>query len=134
MGILSTVGVTRAYKLDADHCVRTVLNLMRKRYGIGMPHDITLEMWEAWGRDTDLMRTLTDKIAKYAAGVNFHTPAYVERLSDAEKDRIAHLLLPPLPHYSGNAMCPWLSIARLSGDGAKRRPMCSVSAPLRFWR
>ena len=99
MGILTTVGVTRAYKLDADHCVRTVLNLMRKRYGIRMPHDISLEMWEEWGRDTDLMRTLTDKIAKYAAGVNFHTPAYVERLSKPDKDRIAHLLLPPLPHH-----------------------------------
>ena len=95
----ATVGVTRAYKLDADHCVRTVLNLMRKRYGIRMPHDITREMWDAWGRDTDLMRTLTDKISKYAAGANFHTPAYVERLSKADKDRIAHLLLPPLPHH-----------------------------------
>jgi hypothetical protein len=56
-------------------------------------------MWEEWGRDTDLIRTLTNQIAKYAAAVNFHTPAYVERLSHADKARTAHLLLPPLPHH-----------------------------------
>ena len=30
-GILSTAGVTRAYSIDADHCVRSVLDLMHKR-------------------------------------------------------------------------------------------------------
>jgi hypothetical protein len=98
MGILSTVGVTRAYTVDADQSVRTVLNLMRKRYGIRTPHDITLEMWEEWGRDTDLIRTLTNQIAKYAAAANFHTPAYVERLSNADKVRTAHLC-----HASSNS-------------------------------
>src|SRR5436190_10852805 len=48
MGILGTAGVTRAYSIDADHCVRSVLDLMHKCYGITTSHDITLEMWEEW--------------------------------------------------------------------------------------
>lgn len=106
MGILSTAGVTRAYKIDAEHCVRTVLDLMQKRYGITRSLDITLEMWEEWGRDIELMRTLTNQIAKYAAAVNFHTPAYVERLTQADKARIRHLLLPPLPHHFRERFVP----------------------------
>jgi hypothetical protein len=106
MGILSLAGVTRAYIVDADHCVRTVLNLMQKGNGIATPHDITLEMWEEWGRDIDLMRTLTNQIAKYASAVNYHMPAYVERLSQSDHTGIGHLLLPPLPRHFRERFVP----------------------------
>ncbi len=105
-GILGIAGVSRAYTIDADHCVRSVLDLMQKRYGITATDEITLEMWEARGRDIDVMRTLTNQIAKYAAAVNFHTPAYVERLSRADKARIGHLLLTPLPHHFRERFVP----------------------------
>jgi hypothetical protein len=133
LGILSTAGVTRDYKLDADHCIRTMLDLVRKRFGISTPQDITLEMWEEWGQDTELIRTLTDKISKYAAAVNFHTPAYVERLSRSERDRSSTCCFRHCRITSANVLCQWLSIERPSGDGGKRKPTSSVNAPLPFW-
>jgi hypothetical protein len=96
-GILSSAGVTHLHIINGDHCIRTVLNLMQERFGIATPHTITVDIWEEWGRDADLMRTLTNQIAKYAAAANYHTPAYVERLSQEDQARIRHLLLPPLP-------------------------------------
>jgi hypothetical protein len=68
--------------------------------------EITLEMWEAWGSDIDVMRTQTGPISKYAAAVNFHTPAYVERLSPADRVRIGHLLLPPLRRHFRERFVP----------------------------
>jgi hypothetical protein len=79
---------------------------MRERFGIATPHAITVEMWEEWGRDADLMRTLTNQIAEYAAAVNYHTPAYVERLSHEDQARIQHLLLPPLPRQFRERFVP----------------------------
>jgi hypothetical protein len=73
-GILTTAGVSTAYMIDGEHCMRAVLNLIKHRFGIGTPHAITLDMWEEWGRDIDLMRTLPNQVAKYAAAVNYHTP------------------------------------------------------------
>ena len=69
-GILISAGVTHIRSINGDHCIRTVLNLIRERFGIATPHAITVEMWEEWGRDADLMRTLTNQIAEYAAAVN----------------------------------------------------------------
>ena len=63
-GILSTTGVTHLHIINGDHCIRTVLNLMQERFGIATPHAITVDIWEEWGRDADLMRTLTNQIAK----------------------------------------------------------------------
>jgi hypothetical protein len=111
-GIVSSEGVSRAYIVDADHCVRTVLSLMQKGYRITTPHDITLDMWEEWGCDTDRMRSLTNQIAKYAAAVNYHTPAYVERLSEQDQGPrsppTAAATAPPIPRSlrpDGRAPC-----------------------------
>ncbi len=40
-GILTTAGVSTAYMIDGEHCVRTVLDLMKQRFGISTPHAIT---------------------------------------------------------------------------------------------
>jgi hypothetical protein len=89
--------VAPAYAMEVDGCVRRVLDLLQQRFGITTPHAITLDLWEAWGRDTDLMRTLTTRLRKYAAAVNHHLADYRERLSRDDLARIGHLLLPPLP-------------------------------------
>ena len=44
--------------------MRRVLDLLQQRFGITTPRAITLDVWEAWGRDTDLMRTLADSAAQ----------------------------------------------------------------------
>jgi len=80
------------------------------------------------------MRTLTNKIAKYAAAANYHTPAYVERLSHGEQVRIRHLLLPRLHHQFRDRFVLMRSIAPPSNVGAKPEPTCSASAELRSWR
>jgi hypothetical protein len=74
-----------------------VLDLLKQRFGITTAQAITREMWEAWGRDTDHMRTLITRLRKYAAAVNHHLGDYRERLSREDLARIGHLLLPPLP-------------------------------------
>jgi hypothetical protein len=43
------------------------------------------------------MRTLTDRVGKYAAAVNVHLGDYRERLSREDQAHVEHLLLPPLP-------------------------------------
>jgi hypothetical protein len=105
-GILSVGGVADPGITKGDYCIRTLLNLMRERFGIATPQAITVDMWDAWGRDAALMRTLTNQIGKYAAAVNYHTPAYVERLSHEDQARIRHLLLPPLPHQFRERFVP----------------------------
>jgi hypothetical protein len=96
-GVLACAGVSPAYALDVDICVRSVLDLLQQRFGITTTQAITREMWEAWGRDTDHMRTLITRLRKYAAAVNHHLGDYRERLSREDLARIGHLLLPPLP-------------------------------------
>ena len=104
--IVSTTGVSRAYLVDADRYVRIMLNLLQERFGIKTPQEITVDMWETWGRDTALMRRLTQPISRYAAAVNYHTPAYVEQLTHEEHARIRHLLLPPLPVHFRERFVP----------------------------
>src|SRR6266581_2498856 len=96
-GILASAGITPAYVLEMDGAIRTVLDLLQQRFGITTAQEITLDVWEAWGRDTDLMRTLTMRLRKYAAAVNHHLGDYRERLSREDLAHIGHLLLPPLP-------------------------------------
>ncbi len=96
-GVLACAGVSPAYALDVDICVRSVLDLLQQRFGITTTQAITREMWEAWGRDTDHMRTLITRLRKYAAAVNHHLGDYRERLSREDLARIGHLLLPQLP-------------------------------------
>ena len=69
-GVLASAGVSTAYAKELEIAARRVLELLRQAFGIATPRAITLDVWEAWGRDTDLMRTLTDRVGKYAAAVN----------------------------------------------------------------
>jgi hypothetical protein len=96
-GILASAGVPAHYCLEIDGAIRSVLDRLQQRFAIGSPQAITHEVWETWGQDTGLMRTLTARLRKYAAAVNHHLAAYRERLSREEQMRISHLLLPPLP-------------------------------------
>src|SRR5579859_2774452 len=95
--VLASAGISVQYAVEVDSCARSILDLLQQRFGITTSHAITLEVWEAWGRDTDLMRTLTTRLRKYAAAVNHHLADYRERLSREDLVRIGHLLLPPLP-------------------------------------
>src|SRR6266567_2591886 len=96
-GVLASAGVSNGYAEQLDFAVRCVLELLRQRFGIVTTRAITLDVWEEWGRDRDLMRTLTDQVGKYAAAVNVHLGDYRERLSREDQARVEHLLLPPLP-------------------------------------
>jgi len=96
-GIVATAGVTAAYAIEMDFAVRSVLDLLQQEFGISSPQAITVDVWEAWGRNTSLMRTLPLLLRKYAAAVNHHLADYRERLSQADLTRVAHLLLPPMP-------------------------------------
>jgi hypothetical protein len=71
-GVLASAGITLSYATEVDGCVRSILDLLQQRFGITTPRAITLDVWEAWGRDTDRMRTLTVRLRKYAAAVNHH--------------------------------------------------------------
>ena len=95
--VLACAGVPPAYALDVDSCVRCVLDLLQHRFSITTSQAITLDVWEAWGRDTDLMQTLTIRLRKYAAAVNHHLGDYRERLSRDDLARVGYFLLPPLP-------------------------------------
>jgi hypothetical protein len=130
-GILISAGVTHIRIINGDHCIRTVLNLMRERFGIATPHAISVEMWEEWGRDADLMRTLTNQIAEYAAAVNYHTP--VERLSHEDQARIQHLLLPPLPRQLRERFVPMAEHRAAQRRRRKAKQMYSASAQLPSW-
>jgi hypothetical protein len=96
-GILATAGITAGYATDVDFSVRSVLDLLRQQFGMTTPQAITLDVWEAWGRNTSLMQTLTTRLRKYAAAVNHHLGDYRERLSPEDLTRVAHLLLPAMP-------------------------------------
>jgi hypothetical protein len=95
--VLASAGITVQYAVEVDSCARSLLDLLQHRFGITTAQEITLEVWEAWGRDTDLMRRQTTRLRKYAAAVNHHLGDYRERLSREDLARIGHLLLPPLP-------------------------------------
>jgi len=95
--VLASAGITVTYATELDGCVRSILDLLQQRFGITTPRGISIDVWEAWGRDTDLMRTLTTRLRKYAAAVNHHLGDYRERLSRQDLGRIGYLLLPPLP-------------------------------------
>jgi len=96
-GILATAGITAGYATDVDFSVRSVLDLLQQQFGMTTPQAITLDVWEAWGRNTSLMQTLTTRLRKYAAAVNHHLGDYRERLSPEELTRVGHLLLPAMP-------------------------------------
>ncbi len=96
-GVLASAGISNEYVEQLDFAVRCLLVRLRQRFGLVATRAITLDMWEEWGRDKDLMRTLTDQVGKYAAAVNVHLGNYRERLSREDQARVAHLLLPPLP-------------------------------------
>jgi hypothetical protein len=97
-GVLASAGVSAVYALELEHTVRCVLTSIQHRFGITTPRAITLDVWETWGRDTDLMRMLTQRVAKYAAAVNLYLGEYRERLSPEDQAYVGHLLLPPLPN------------------------------------
>jgi hypothetical protein len=96
-GILASAGIPTQYHREIDSAIRSVLDLLQQRFGISSPQAITRDVWETWGRDTDLMRTLTIRLRKYAAAVNHHVADYRERLSREDQLHIDALLLPPLP-------------------------------------
>lgn len=96
-GILATADITAGYATDVDFCVRSVLDLLQQQFGMTTPQAITLDVWEAWGRNTGLMQTLTTRLRKYAAAVNHHLGDYRERLSPEDLTRVGHLLLPAMP-------------------------------------
>jgi hypothetical protein len=105
-GIVATAGVTAGYATDIDFSVRTVLDLLQRQFGITTPHAITLDVWEAWGRNTSLMQTLTTRLRKYAAAVNHHLGDYRERLSRDDLIRVEQWLLPALPKQFRHRFVP----------------------------
>jgi hypothetical protein len=96
-GIVASAGVSAAYAIDMDVAVRSVLDQMQQQFRISTPQAITLDVWEAWGRNTRLMQTLALRLRKYAAAVNHHLADYRERLSPEVLRSVEHLLLPPMP-------------------------------------
>lgn len=96
-GVLASAGVSAAYANELEIAARRLLELLRLVFDIATPRAITLDVWEAWGRDTDMTRTLADRVAKYAAAVNLYQGDYCERLSNEDRARVGHLMLPPLP-------------------------------------
>src|SRR5712692_2889413 len=89
-GVVASAGVSAVYARELEFSARRVLDLLQQRFGITTPRAITLDVWEAWGRDTDLMRTLTDRVAKYSAAVNLYLGDYRERLSPEDQAYIGH--------------------------------------------
>jgi hypothetical protein len=96
-GVLASAGMSATYAAEVDSAVRSILDALQQQFGISTPRAITVDVWEAWGSNTDLMRTLTSRVRKYAAAVNHHLGDYRERLSRDDHAHIGHLLLPPLP-------------------------------------
>ena len=96
-GVLASAGVSAGYAQELQLTVRRVLASLQDCFGITTPRAITRDVWEAWGRNTELMRTLSQRVAKYAAAVNLYVGEYRERLSPEEQARVGHVLLPPLP-------------------------------------
>jgi hypothetical protein len=96
-GIVASAGVNAAYAVEMDVAVRSVLDQLQQQFGISTPQAITLDVWEAWGRNAHLMQTFSMRLRKYAAAVNHHLADYRERLSRDDLARVGHLLLPPMP-------------------------------------
>jgi hypothetical protein len=96
-GILASAGISAAYAQTLGIEARHVLDLLHQRFGIVTPRAITLDVWEAWGRDANLMRLLAERLGRYAAAVNLYLGDYRERLNREDLARVDHLLLPPLP-------------------------------------
>ena len=117
-GVLASAGVSATYAKDLEIAARRVLELLRQRFGIATPQAITLEVWEAWGSDAELMRTLTDRVEKYAAAVNFHLADYRQRLSREDHAHVDHLLLPPLPNQFRQRFVP---VAERRGEARRKR-------------
>jgi hypothetical protein len=117
-GILASAGVSAVYAKELEIAVRRVLTVLQQRFGIATPRAITPDVWEAWGRDTDLMRRLTDRVGKYAAAVNLHLGDYRERLSRQDQVRVEHLLLPPLPKQFRQRFVP---VAEQRVEAQRRR-------------
>ena len=88
-GVLASAGVSAAYAKELEIAARRVLELVRQAFGIATPRAITLDVWEAWGRDTDMTGTLADRVGKYAAAVNLYQGDYCERLSNEDRRRLA---------------------------------------------
>jgi len=105
-GVVACAGISAAYASEADAAVRGILDLLQQRFAISTPLAITLDVWEAWGRDTDLMRTLTMKLRMYAAAVDYHLADYRERLTGEDRARVAHLLLPAIPRQFWRRFVP----------------------------
>lgn len=105
-GILASAGVATKHASLMNVAVRGILDLVQQRFGISTPQAVTLDVWEAWGSDTTLMRTLTTRLRRYGAAVNYHQGAYCERLERAEQAGILHLLLPPLPKQFHRVFVP----------------------------
>src|SRR6266702_2978454 len=61
-GVLASAGVSAAYAKELEIAARRVLELVRQAFGIATPRAITLDVWGAWGRDTDMTRTLADRV------------------------------------------------------------------------
>jgi hypothetical protein len=87
-GILASAGIPAQYGLEIDGAVRSVLDRLQERFAINSPQAITRDVWETWGRDTELMRMLTSRLRKYAAAVNHHVADFRERLSREDQLRI----------------------------------------------
>jgi len=96
-GILASAGCSKGYLDHADMCIRNVLNNVHQTFEIATAHSITLDIWEAWGRDTHLMGKLSTQISAYSAVVNGYLSAYRERLTPPEHLRLDRFLLPPMP-------------------------------------
>src|SRR5438128_1637231 len=105
-GVLASAGVSNGYAEQLDFAVRCLLDRLQQRFDIVTTRAITLDVWEEWGRDKDLMRTLTDQVGKYAAAVNVHLGDYRERLSREGQARVEHLLLAPLPKQCRQRFVP----------------------------
>jgi hypothetical protein len=105
-GIVASAGVSSRYMVDLDAAIRSVLTLIQQQFGISTAQAITLDMWESWGRDTDLMHSLVLRLARYSGAVNHHVGDYRERLSREDQARVGHLLLPPLPTQFNNRFVP----------------------------
>jgi len=105
-GIVASAGINAAYAIEMDSAVRSVLDQMQQQFGVSTLQAITLEVWEAWGRNTRLMQTLALRLRKYAAAVNHHLADYRERLSPEVLRSVEHLLLPPMPKQFRSRFVP----------------------------
>jgi hypothetical protein len=50
--VLASAGISVQYAVEVDSCARSILTRCSTASGITTSQEITLEVWEAWGRDT----------------------------------------------------------------------------------